>query len=580
MTPKAPTTQQEQLAALYEVSSRLGTTLDLPELLNLVMDSIVQLTNAERGFIMLLDNYGEMKLVAGRNVSNENIAEDSMKISRSVVQRVIDSRKPTLTDNAQEDERFANNMSVVGYQLRSIMCAPLLARGRVIGAAFVDNRLITNAFNQSALDLLIAFTNQAAIAIENARLFQQTDQALARRVEELTLFQRIDRELNKSLDLQQVLRLALGWALRLTDADGGSIGLLEMVEEEQKLRLLVSEGRHNQQKEQLLLPLTHPVLAQVLATGQEVLQSNVSAEASVDGTPASAQLVVPIQQDGKCLGMITLESHLVTVFLDEDVAFVKRLADRASVAIKNASLYADIQAAHSARAQFISLVTHELRLPLTSIKGYADLLTKGLAGPMTNQQKELMAVIQRNTMRMNSLISDLSDINRLESGRMKFEKSTFDILPLVNDANADLKVSIDQKGQALALQLPAEPVLVLADRGRVGQIITNLLSNAHKYTPSGGEITIEVTADASFARLEVRDTGFGISEEDQEKLFNQFFRSENPAVREQTGWGLGLSVVKMMVENQGGEVFFSSKLGEGSTFGFTLPVGNSSQLVG
>jgi signal transduction histidine kinase len=278
--------------------------------------------------------------------------------------------------------------------------------------------------------------------------------------------------------------------------------------------------------------------------------------------------------------MITLESHLVTTFLDEDVAFVKRLADRASVAIKNASLYADIQAAHSARAQFISLVTHELRLPLTSIKGYADLLTKGLAGPMTNQQKELMAVIQRNTLRMNSLISDLSDINRLESGRMKFEKSTFDILPLVNDANADLKVSIDQKGQALALQLPAEPVLVLADRGRVGQIITNLLSNAHKYTPSGGEITIEVTTDGSFARLEVRDTGFGISEEDQEKLFNQFFRSENPAVREQTGWGLGLSVVKMMVENQGGEVFFSSKLGEGSTFGFTLPVGNSSQLVG
>lgn len=580
MTPKAPTTQQEQLAALYEVSSRLGTTLDLPELLNLVMDSIIQLTNAERGFIMLLDNYGEMKLVAGRNVSNENIAEDSMKISRSVVQRVIDSRKPTLTDNAQEDERFANNMSVVGYQLRSIMCAPLLARGRVIGAAFVDNRLITNAFNQSALDLLIAFTNQAAIAIENARLFQQTDQALARRVEELTLFQRIDRELNKSLDLQQVLRLALDWALRLTDADGGSIGLLEMVEEEQKLRLLVSEGRHNQQREQMLLPLTHPVLAQVLATGQEVCQSNVSAEASVDGTPSSAQLVVPIQQDGKCLGMITLESHLVTTFLDEDVAFVKRLADRASVAIKNASLYADIQAAHSARAQFISLVTHELRLPLTSIKGYADLLTKGLAGPMTNQQKELMAVIQRNTLRMNSLISDLSDINRLESGRMKFEKSTFDILPLVNDANADLKVSIDQKGQALALQLPAEPVLVLADRGRVGQIITNLLSNAHKYTPSGGEITIEVTTDGSFARLEVRDTGFGISEEDQEKLFNQFFRSENPAVREQTGWGLGLSVVKMMVENQGGEVFFSSKLGEGSTFGFTLPVGNSSQLVG
>ncbi len=222
-------TDQHRLAALYEVSARLGTTLNLDELLTLVMDSIIQLTGAERGLLMLMDPYGELQVRMARQMGGETLTalpSKDLEISQTVVHRAIDSRQPVLTDNAQEDERFALNESVVGYQLRSIMCAPLLAHGRVVGAAYVDNRLQAGVFREDELALMEMFSTQAAMAIENARLFQETDHALARRVEELTLFQRIDRQLNQSLDLFDVLRSALAWAVRLTDADGGGVGLI------------------------------------------------------------------------------------------------------------------------------------------------------------------------------------------------------------------------------------------------------------------------------------------------------------------------------------------------------------------
>jgi len=223
--------QQEKLAALYAVSSQLGSSLDLTKVLNQVMDAIIQLTGAERGFLMLLDEATDgLETAVARNVDQTSIDGHEGKISRTVVRRAIATEEGVLTNNAQEDDRFSGQESVIGYQLRSIMCAPLRARNQILGAVYVDNRLMSGVFEQGDIDLLVTFTNQAAIAIDNARLFTQTDQALARRVDELTLFQKIDQQLNKSLDLNRVLSLALDWAVSLTNADNGSIGLMEAVE--------------------------------------------------------------------------------------------------------------------------------------------------------------------------------------------------------------------------------------------------------------------------------------------------------------------------------------------------------------
>lgn len=574
--PAIATRQQQRLAALYEVGSQLSTTLALGELLNLVMDATIKLTGAERGFLVLCDEAGgRLQTAAARNVDQKTITGESMEISRGIVRRVIEVGEPVLTDNAQKDERFAEHHSVISYQLRAIMCAPLRARGRTIGAAYVDNRLHSGVFTQEDLSLLAAFAAQAAVAIENARLFQQTDQALARRVEELSLFQKIDQELNHSLDLDKVLGLALEWAVQITGASGGSIGLLEEAtaegEQASNLRLLSYLGKNNSAEERTVAG-GHPILARVLTQGKPIVTRGVDSTETIDGSPAAAQLAVPIQQDGKVLGLITLEHETGDDFSSDDIAFTERLADRAVVAIENARLYAAVQAANDAKSEFVSLVTHELRIPLTSIRGYTDLLLKEMAGPLNDSQRQFLGTVRRNLDRMGVLIRDLSDINRVESGRMHFERVAFGLHDVLRNVAGDLQEAITARNQTLTTTFPVEETIIFADRTRVAQIVANLLSNANKYTPDGGAIEIQVLREENMARVAVIDNGIGISEEDQARLFSQFFRGEAAAVREQTGWGLGLSIVKKLVEAQGGEVSCSSQPGTGSTFSFSVPL--------
>ena len=569
--------QQQRLAALYDVSSRLSTTLDLSELLNLVMDATIQLTGAERGFLVLADEHsGSLLTAAARNVDQKTIAGESMQISRGIVRQVVKTGNPLLTDNAQKDERFAEHHSVINFQLRAIMCAPLRARGQIIGAAYVDNRFHSNIFAQEELDLLVAFATQAAMAIENARLFGQTDRALARRVEELTLFQRIDQELNRSLELNKVLDLALDWATQLTDADGGSIGLLESESDgaahtAQFLHLLAYRGT-NEGSDRRTITGEHPVLAQVLAQRKPVVTQDVGTEQTIDGSAAAMQLAVPIKREGTVVGLITLERQTPKPFNPEDMAFAERLADRAAAAINNASLYEGVQAANDAKSEFVSLVTHELRIPLTSIRGYTDLLLKEMAGPLNDSQRQFLGTVRRNLDRMGILIQDLSDINRIESGRMHFECEAFNVHDVVQNVASDLREAIEERQQALTLELAQSATIVYGDRTRIAQIVANLLTNANKYTPPGGDLCVRVLSDDGMAIVEVADSGIGISEEDQAQLFSQFFRGESNAVREQTGWGLGLSIVKKLVEAQGGEVTCSSQLDAGSTFSFTVPL--------
>lgn len=572
--------QQARLAALYQVSSHLGASLDPNEVINQVMDAIMELTGAERAVMMLYDNSsGELQVRASRvKGADEALDAPSLQISRTVVERAIATGHAILTNNAQEDDRFSTQQSVVGLQLRSIMCSPLRIRGYTLGAVYVDNRLYSSVFADGDLDLLVAFANQAAVALDNARLFTQTDQALARRVEEMTLFQRIDQQLTKSLDLDRVMNLALEWALRLTNADGGTIGIIEQgaEDEEPMLRLLGHRraAKPSQAKNgtaRLVAP-THPLLRDVLDNGRAVMISDASESTTIDGTAVASQLAVPVKREGDVIGLITLESLTPNGLDKEDMAFVERLADRAAVAMKNAQLYEEIQAINKAKTDFVSLVTHELRLPLTSIKGYSDLLNSGMAGALNEQQTQFLEVIRRNLLRMSVLISDLSDINRVEAGRMQFENKSFDMRDVVEDTADNFREALAKKEQSLTVEMPDDLPPVYADAKRMSQVLNNLVSNAHKYTGENGRITIRVLVLPAALMVQVQDNGLGISVENQAKLFTQFFRAEDQAVRDQTGWGLGLSIVKKMVEAQGGEIGFESELGTGSTFLFTIPL--------
>jgi len=520
------------------------------------MDAVINLTGAERGFLMLLKlGSDELELQAGRNLRRENLEKEEMEFSHAVIETVMRSGEGVLTTNAQTDDRFSTRDSVTLYALRSIMCQPLLVRGLSIGVIYVDNKVKAGIFSEADLELLEAFATQAAVAIDNALLFSQTDAALARRVTELETLREIDRELNTRLDFDRVLEITLEWAQRGTAADSGWIA---MVKDGEPVLILSTDGKH------ALDPLLDPALVQT------ALQEGTALHQPIPDS-GSDLLIVPARREVQTLALIGVLRDQGS-FGQEAEGFLLRLADRAAGAIENTQLYQAAQLADESKSQFITIVTHELKIPMTSIRGYADLIRQGTVGPVTDQQVQFLDTIRNNVDRMAELVSDLSDISRLDTGRIKVELEAVSISEYLRETIASLRPQFESKRQQVRIELESDLPSVKVDRARLVQILTNLLGNANKYTPEGGSITIKTTREAAQLRVAVEDTGIGLSESEQTQLFSQFFRSEQPEAREQVGWGLGLYVTRRLLELMNGKIGVDSRLGEGSAFWFTLPI--------
>lgn len=225
------------------------------------------------------------------------------------------------------------------------------------------------------------------------------------------------------------------------------------------------------------------------------------------------------------------------------------------------------------KTEFISVVSHELRTPLTSIKGYTDLLLSGAAGEASELQREFLGIIQSSTTRLSNLINDILDISRIESGKIDIKHEPIDYREIVADTLRLMRAAADEKQIVMDASLPESMPPVRGDTDKVTQVLTNLVSNALKYTPPGGwiKVLLEVTGDASVTTC-VADSGVGIAPEDQKKLFQKFFRADNSSTREAGGTGLGLVIAKTIVELLGGAIWIESELGRGSKFYFTLPL--------
>jgi signal transduction histidine kinase len=257
------------------------------------------------------------------------------------------------------------------------------------------------------------------------------------------------------------------------------------------------------------------------------------------------------------------------------------MAAHTAAALGHAQMRADVQSANQAKNEFISFVAHELKTPMTSIRGYTDLLAQGAVGPVNPAQANFLGTIRANADRLASLVSDLNDISRIETGRLRLDFSQCALASVLEEVMDGLRSQIEAKEQTIEMDVSIHLPPVWADRGRLIQVLANLMSNAHKYTPAGG--SIRVTAERSVNRWEesgaqdvihiaVQDAGFGISPQDQKSIFQKFFRAEDRFVRDLPGTGLGLHITRNLVELQGGRIWFESELRKGSTFHFTVPV--------
>jgi PAS domain S-box-containing protein len=331
------------------------------------------------------------------------------------------------------------------------------------------------------------------------------------------------------------------------------------------------------------------VVGLAAANGQPYLVKDGQMEGPVrhaDRFSISSLIAVPMIARGEILGVLATSTiNPPRQFTQADLQLATALADRAALAIENARLYEQervlrqrlqalnrlIQEGNRRKSGFVTLVSHELKTPLTSMTGYIELLLEGQGGPLGQRQREWLGIIGNNADRLLTLIDDLLDIARIEAGRIELKRTPLALVPLMQEVAHALQPQIEGKGQRLTLEL-AEPLpAVVGDADRVRQILTNLLSNAVKYTPSGGRIAITARGDGDGVHVDVQDTGIGIAPEDQAQLFTPFFRAQREATQGVGGTGLGLAITRALVELHGGAITVISVPGQGSTFSFTLP---------
>lgn len=275
--------------------------------------------------------------------------------------------------------------------------------------------------------------------------------------------------------------------------------------------------------------------------------------------------IVPLQARNEFLGTLIVDRATSTgAFTADDLATLAFFAGWAALAIRSAQ-------SPRREAAFMSEVAHELAHPLTSIKGYTDLLLKELIGPLNAKQVEFLETISLNTNQMRDLMNKLLEIGRLETRRLRLEIESIDLREYTKQVVGHSRPDILKK--RLTVSLPLDPIpLVQADLQRVVQVVTLLLDNAIKYTPAGGTIDISAEVQNSSAKIVMRDTGIGIGPQDHARIFQKWFRSAEPLVREYPGDGLSLYIAKHLIELMGGAIGFESESKQGSTFWFTLPI--------
>lgn len=572
-------TQQRarQLSTLNEITRQLTSTLELGPLLQNILENAVGILNCEAGSLLLIDDEtSDMVFKATVGPVASNLIGQHLPAGTGIVGRAVQTRGPVIENEEHPTSlRFTGIDQQTGFASRSLLAVPLQAKDRVTGVIEVINRRDGLPFGQDDQTLLTAFAGQAAVAIENARLYELTDQELAARVEELSVMQRIDRELNASLEMDRAMRITLDWALRQSGAESGLIGMLE----EESLHIMAQQGFDDYMASipGQTMKMELPAMALAIQTGQPQRLSVGNTGAKLN--PATrTQIVVPIRRETAAIGLLHLESANDSL---AEIEFLTRLTDHAAIAISNAQLYGEIQRANLAKSEFVSFVAHELKNPMTSIKGYTELLAGGAVGTVNEMQNNFLNTIKSNVERMSTLVSDLNDNSKIEAGRLRLDFKSTDVLELVDEVVRSIKRQIDDKKQTLDLVLPADLSPMWADRVRVSQVLTNLVSNAYKYTGEGGMVQLgaEETANqwdaegaAHVIHLWVRDNGIGMSPEDQQKIFQKFFRSDDPKAREAPGTGLGLNITRSLVEMQGGRIWFESEFRKGTTFHFTIPV--------
>jgi PAS domain S-box-containing protein len=475
----------------------------------------------------------------------------------------------------------------VGY--RSIMVVPLRARGRVLGAITLVAAESARHFGQDDLAFAQDLADRAAVAIDNARLYQAAQvsrDATERAATQLARLLHVTAALGEALTPEQVADVVIQTGLAAVDADGGSI--FALADDEGSFLVLSFRGYAAEQAPaDMRIPADAPgPLHDVLRTRAIVTVETPAAlvarwphlaEAQARSGDA-ATATVPLLIDQRILGVLYVAFRAARTFSAEDTVFLQALARQCAQALDRARLYdaerqarAAAERAVRARDEFLSVAAHELKTPLTSLLLQVQLLQRRTAreGTLGERDTRALRVVADQSRRLERMIAALLDISRLEQGQLSISRERLDLCALVERVVAENQLASD--ANPIVCELPDEPLAVDGDELRLEQVFQNLLQNAIKYSPDGGAVKVHLASHPGQICVTVTDHGLGIPQESIPHLFTRFYRAANVDPRSISGMGIGLYVVKEIVGLHGGTVAVESAEGQGSVFTVCLP---------
>lgn len=425
------------------------------------------------------------------------------------------------------------------------------------------------------------------LVVENRRLMasleaanrelQQHEQILKQKVEEATA--RLEtlyvagKEISATLSLQSTLDLVVRQVGTLTGASAAVIYLHDSESDEYVAEASTENAREH--CAQLRFAAGVGLHGQAVRSAQPVLEPHldgaVGAEEILDLLGAKGALVVPLLSNERVIGALTAVDREGGALTESDRDALEMFASQASIAITNAILYERTKELDRLKSEFVAVVSHEVRTPLTSIKGSLELLGDERFHKLPPPQKELLQICQANTERLIRLINDILDFSKLEASKFTLNLEETDLLKVVAEAVENIRSLAAMRKITVDIHVEGTVGTVTVDSMRVSQVITNLLGNAIKFSAEKSRVEIWARGEDDVVEISVKDQGRGISPKDVSQLFQRFGQLDSSNTRKAGGTGLGLVISKGIVEQHGGKIWVDSQLGAGSTFSFTLP---------
>ena len=580
--------QQTSTAEVLRVISRSPT--DLQPVLDAVAESAARLCHADDVVILRVEG-DVMRAAVRRGVFLTSMpAEFAFPLSRGSVsgRAVVDRMTIQVGDLAAEaEEEFPVGRALQRrYGHRTMLAAPLLRQGVALGVITVF-RTEVRPFNEKQVALLETFADQAVIAIENVRLFQELQSRthdLSQSLEETGALSEVIRAVSSSLDLREILDTVARQAVALSGADG--CGIFQISPGRQAFDVVVSHGLSGEFVDSILarsVGADHGTIQEATQTGEPVEIPDIERAQDYPfrdlflAEGLHSVLTVPMSGDEVVRGIVIVRRR-TGEFDERIVNLMKALANQSSVAIANANLFREIEeksrlleVADRHKSEFLANMSHELRTPLNAIIGFSEVLLQRMFGDLNPKQEEYLQDVLSSGRHLLSLINDILDLSKVEAGRMDLELERFDLPQALHDTLVLVRERAVRHGIELHLDVDSRLGALVADERKIKQVLLNLLSNAVKFTPEGGRVEVGAVPTDRGVEISVSDTGIGIAPENQELIFEEFRQVGGDYAHKREGTGLGLTLARRFVELHGGRLWVKSQPGHGSTFTFSIP---------